>query len=432
MIFYEKYNSLLSLNHSQYDVIALTGGRGSTKTGHTIRGVLKCLIEKKKRACFFRETKETIEESSKAEIDSIIDADFKNRGFVSKKEKIQHINGSYIFFKGLREVNQASIENLKGIATNTDYFIVDEAQAVSKPVWDALIPTLRKAGSVLIVIYNRIKDKLPVEEALFLDYSNMTAPIGTYFIEVNYPEIQTLGFLSDVFIKRAELLRDNKPDEYAVKYLNKVPDTSKTAVVKYFSSENINDKIRYNEDLDIHLSMDFNVDPMMWCLSHKTETKFFVFDEIAIENCTTQDAIDEFIARYPNHKGEIVLNGDSSGAYRKTQSKYTDYAIIKNALIRYGYKVRIEIRHSNVRVKNRIQAFNRLVYDDSGERRWFVHPRCKWLIHNMKNLKYKEGTSVIDEPTPQKIKTDPEAKFLGHIFDAASYPVEYYYPVIME
>ena len=76
----------------------------------------------------------------------------KGGDFLLLKTEIRHANGSRIFFKGLKQVNAKSIENLKGIASSTDFFVIDEAQAVSKPVLKALVATLRKSGSVLIVL----------------------------------------------------------------------------------------------------------------------------------------------------------------------------------------------------------------------------------------------------------------------------------------
>ena len=202
-------------------------------------------------------------------------------------------------------------------------------------------------------------------------------------------------------------------------------------VVKYWSDDNISDDIQYVLDLPFHLSMDFNVDPMMWVCCHKTEDKLFVFDEIVIENATTQDAVNELIQRYPNHQNKIVLNGDASGDYRKTQSRYSDYAIVQNTLIQYGYDIQIDIHSHNPSVMNRVRAFNQLVLGDDGKRRVFVHPKCRWLLFNMKNLKYKEGTSRFDLPGFSQIRSDKEAKFLGHIFDAVSYIAEYYWPITM-
>ena len=42
---------------------------------------------------------------------------------------------------------------------------------------------------------------------------------------------------------------------------------------------------------------------------------------------------------------------------------------------------------------------------------------------------FKEGTSIVDVPTAKRMQTDRESKFLEHIFDAASYLVEFYHPI---
>lgn len=434
MQFYHKYEPLLNLNNSEFSVIALTGGRGSQKTGHALRGILFSSMQEKKKTCFFRETKETLNDSLKAELDGIIDTEFNNRGFNYTKENVTHLNGSYMFFKGLKEINIKAIENLKGIATTTDFFVVDEAQAVSKAVWDVLIPTLRKAGCVLIVIYNRIANDLPVEEALFLDYDNMKAPANTYFIEVNYTEIlqsdEMKSTLSREFLERAELEQTNRPDEYETKYLNRPNRGNENFVVKYFTDENIKE-IHYQPEFDLHITCDFNVDPNCWILAHKTDDKVFFFDEICLENSSTEANTREFIKRYPNHKGRIIINGDASGDNRSTQSEWTNYVIIER-ILKNHYPltyIKRQVRPFNPRIKNRVQAFNMLVKDIYGKRRLLVDKKCKWFLYNIKNLKYKEGSDDIETPSYQQIKTDKNTKFLGHPFDAGSYLVEYYFPI---
>ncbi len=432
MKFYERYEPLAYLNDSEYDVIALTGGRGSGKTQHSIRGVLIALAQQKKRCCFFRETKDTVSQSLMAEAVQIIETDFKDCGFSSTKNEINHTNGSNIFYKGLREINLSSIENLKGIASSTDIFLVDEAQAVSKAVWDVLLPTLRKAGSILIACYNRIKDDLPVEEVLFLDYKNMKAPDGTYFTEVNYPEIERLGLLSDRFLKRAELMKTNKPKEFAQIYLNRPPDMSDLCIVKNFSTENVR-PLFYNKDLDLHITCDFNVDPMCWAFFHKTQNKMFFFDELVWENTTTQLCAHEVIRRYPDHKGAIILNGDASGDFKNVAQKnpdITNFRLIKNILEKhYGHEVSIKIRRGNPHKINRYNAFNELVKDINGDVRVYFDPRCTRAIYNIKNCMYKAGTTQPDEPSPSLIKAEPEKKFLFHMLDAVTYPAEYYFPI---
>lgn len=50
-------------------------------------------------------------------------------------------------------------------------------------------------------------------------------------------------------------------------------------------------------------------------------------------------------------------------------------------------------------------------------------------MHNVYNLAFKEGTSIVDVPTVKQIKNDRDAKFLEHPFDAASYLVEFFFPI---
>lgn len=432
MIFYKKYLPLLQMDNGKYDTFVFTGGRGSLKTGHVCRAVLCQMMKTKKRVAVFRETKVSTEESLYVEFKELINTEFSKRGFDYTKNRIVHNQtGSELFFMGLQDKNQNARENLKGLA-QVDILIVDEAQMISSAVWEILLKTIRKEGVVLIVIYNRIDSELPVEKALFLDYDELKAPSKTYFVEVNYPEVQHLGVLSEKFLNYAALIKKNKPEEYERDYLNKPIGGNAAKVVKYWSSENINEDIRYCPELDIYWSLDFNVNPSMSTLSHYDGKKFYIFDELVLNNVITQDVVDEFMRRYPADvfKGVVQICGDASGKYRKTQSRYSDYAIIVNALSKAGYRSNLNLRPFNPPVAARVNAFNKQVFDDEGKRHLLVHPSCKWLIYNMKHLRYKEGTSIIDEASPSQIADDNDKLYLGHIFDAVSYMVEFFKPVI--
>ncbi|MDR1498709.1 MAG: phage terminase large subunit [Rickettsiales bacterium] len=237
----KQYNELLNLGNSKYDILVYTGGRSSLKTGHSIRAILMECLRSKKRVCFFRETKDSIRESCKAELESIINQDFQHRGFVIGVETIRNtITDSYIFFKGLRDMNENSVQSLKGLATSTDIFYIDEAQAVSERVWNVLIDTLKKANSKLIVNYNRITGRLPVENCLFINYRNKTAPGNTLFKEINYIDIQNkTDFLSPQILNRIETLKNERPKQYEKEYLHKIVDDdsqpfANVEIVNYF------------------------------------------------------------------------------------------------------------------------------------------------------------------------------------------------------
>ena len=199
-------------------------------------------------------------------------------------------------------------------------------------------------------------------------------------------------------------------------------------VVKDFTDKNVKD-ITYQSEMDLYISCDFNVDPMCWVLAHKTDDKVFYFDEIAMENTTTAKACEEICRRYPNHKGKVIVNGDASGDNRSCTSEYTNYVIIKKKLLQFGYDAEIQIKAFNPPIKNRIAAFNAKVRSAEGEICLYVDKKCEKLLYNIYNLRYREGTSRIDLPTYQQIKQSRELKFLSHPFDAASYLVDFYWPI---
>jgi hypothetical protein len=166
-------------------------------------------------------------------------------------------------------------------------------------------------------------------------------------------------------------------------------------------------------------------------LAHITNGKVFYFDEFVLENASTEGTIKAILAKYPAHKGDIIVNGDASGDNRSTQSERSNYVIIRNALEEHypGKKIKFDLRRYNPPIKNRIAAFNAKVCNYKGERNLFVDRRCKRLLYNINNLKYKVGSEIVDVPTYAQIKNDSSLKFLEHPFDAASYLVEYYFPI---
>ena len=217
---------------------------------------------------------------------------------------------------------------------------------------------------------------------------------------------------------------------YRINVLGEFGDYTSGLVVKNFTSGNIKN-INYQPQMDLHLTFDFNVDPMSCILAHKTKDKVFYFDEVIHENATTEATVREVIRKYPSHKGRIIINGDASGDNRSTQSEWTNYVTIKNVLKKHypNKSIILAIRPSNPRIKNRIAAFNALVRDFNGERRLYVDKRCEKLLYNIYNLKYKPGTDIVDVPSVMSIKNENSLKFLEHPFDAASYLVEYYFPL---
>lgn len=343
--------------------------------------------------------------------------------FKTSESKLIFKNGSEILFRHMEEPNKLKslnlgfieLEEMSDIPESTFKMLLGRLRQTVKPEW-------KKKG-----FQYRLYGHTNPEPAKGWIYK--------YFVEQkpdNYRLIQAPTtqnkFLASDFVDSLKEAYDEQ--YYRINVLGEFGDYTSGLVVKGFTADNIKE-LHYQQDLPLHLTWDFNVDPMSCICAHIAGGKVFYFDEFILENTTTQGTIDEVIKRYPNHKGDIIINGDASGDNRSTQSEVSNYIIIKRALKRHysDKKIKFHLRSFNPPIKNRIAAFNAMVKNHNSERKIFVDKRCERLLYNIHNLKYKAGSNIVDVPTYAQIKNENSLKFLEHPFDAASYLVDYYFPI---
>lgn len=340
--------------------------------------------------------------------------------FNKSTQKLSLKNGSQILFRHFEEPNK-----LKSL--NLGFVEIEEMSDIPYSTFKMLLGRMRqKISPVWKAFKYRIFGHTNPESRKGWIYETFALSKKPNFRLIQAPSTENIH-LPETYLENMRNLYDE--NYYKINVLGHFGDFSNNLVVKNFSSKNVR-KINYRPDLPLHISCDFNVDPMCWVLAFKDSSRAYFFDEIILENTTTVEACAEFSRRYPAHRGRIIINGDASGDNRSCTSEYTNYILMRRALENFGYRsVSIEIRAFNPPIKNRIAAFNCMVKSFKGKRRLYFDPKCEKLLYNINNLKYREGTSVLDLPAIYKIHQNPEVKFLGHPFDAASYLVEYYFPI---
>ena len=397
--------------------IILKGGRSSGKSHFVARKTLEDRLYKKRDLLCVREFQSNLEQSNYKLYKNLIlkySLPFKIYSDFFKSE----ITKSEIVFRGMNDLTADGIKSYEGFS---DAWI-EEAQNFTLNSFQKLDPTIRMPDSQIFVTMNpkTLKDAVLSEvQSLYKENS--------LIIHINYLDNP---FCPQSMKEMAEKVRLYKPDDYKHIWLGEPLNAAKNNVVKNFSADNIC-PINYVDDIPIHISCDFNVDPMCWVLAYKSNDKVFFFDEITLENTTTLECVKEFCRKYPNHKAKIIVNGDASGDNRTTTSEYTNYVLIKNGLASCGYKdVDFRLKSFNPPIKNRIAAWNNKIKTLTGDCEILIDPKCKWLIYNCENLSYKEGSNKIDVPNFYQIKTDKQLKYLTHPFDAASYLVDFYFPVV--
>ena len=419
---------LLNVGKYPRDIALYQGGYGSGKTFcGSLLGILFCLKYPGVTGLVGAQTYTLLRDTTLKQYFEHLD----NMGFragyhydYQKSEEILKFkNGSEILFRHLQEPNKlkslnlafVELEEMSDTPESTFKMLISRLRQTIKPEWKK----------------NGFKYRL-------FGHTNPESSKGwiyKYFVEEkpdNYRLIQAPTtqnkFLEPDYVESMKELYDE--EYYRINVLGEFGDYTSGLIVKNFSNENIKE-LHYQPDLPLHLTFDFNVDPMSCILAHVAGGKVFYFDEFILENTTTQGTMDEVLKKYPAHKTDIIINGDASGDNRSTQSEVSNYVIIRNALKRHypNNKIKFDLRPYNPPIKNRIASFNAMICNHNGERKIFIDKRCKWLLYNIYNLKYKVGSDVVDVPTYSQIKTENNLKYLEHPFDAASYLVEYYFPI---
>lgn len=162
---------------------------------------------------------------------------------------------------------------------------------------------------------------------------------------------------------------------------------------------------------ELHIGIDFNIDPITAVIAVKKNEILYVIDEIRIMGSNTDELVNEIRSRYPNNS--IICYPDPAGAQRKTSAGgRTDHTILRNA------NFRVLAPHSHNAVKDGINAVNAKLRSSTGITTLFIDPKCKYTIECLEKFTYKEGTSIPDK----------DAGF-DHLADALRYMVDYIFPI---
>ena len=376
------------------DVAVYQGGYGSGKTfAGSLLGILLALKFPGIRGLVGAQTytlvRDTTLQTYFEHLDNFGFTEGKDYDWSSSLQKLTFKNGSEILFRHFDEPNK-----LKSL--NLGFVEIEEMSDIPYDTFKMLLGRMRqKVKKSWKDFTYRIFGHTNPETCRGWVYKTFKENKSPNYRLISAPTTQNI-YLPKGFCDELKKVYDEQ--YYNIFVLAQNGEYNNGLVIKDFSDENIKE-ITYQPEMDLHISCDFNVDPMCWVFAHKTDDKVFYFDEIAMENTTTAKACDEFYRRYPNHKGKIIVNGDASGDNRSCTSEYTNYVIINKKLLQFGYDVEIQIKAFNPPIKNRIMAFNSKVRSANGEVCLFVDKKCEKLLYNIYNLKYKEGSSKIDIPT---------------------------------
>ena len=397
---------MMPLNNAQKAVAGsdarfriFVAGRRTGKTFLSVRELARFARHPNKRVLYICPTYQMARD--------IIWADLKDKlgglNWIAKTNEsrleLQLINGSSIALR-----SGESGENLRG--GGYDFVVFDETSDIKSEVWYEVIrPALsaqKPPGSALFCGtpkgFNWFKDLYDLGKSEDPDWASFQF---TTLEGGNVPE-------AEIVAARRDLDQRVFAQEYEAQF-----QTYSGVVAYNFKDENIV-KWQPNPAKYLIIGMDFNVDPMRAIVYTKTAVGLHAIDEISIYGSNTDEMAQEIRHRYPQEK--IYCFPDPAGAQRRSSAGgRTDISILQNS----GFEVKYRAAHP--RIRDRINATNSLLCNSVGERRLLVDPKCRNLIKTFQRYTYKPGTQVIDKTSG-----------LDHLFDAATYPVEYLFPVTRE
>lgn len=146
---------VFSLNDFSY--FLAEGGRGSGKSHSIARIILWICEQRNVRVVCGREIQKSITQSVYNLFKDLV----VNYGldFTLESSKITHNRtGSVISFMGFREQGRVNIKGLEGV----DILWIDEAESITKPTLDTIIPTIRKDNALVFFSMNRYVRNDPV------------------------------------------------------------------------------------------------------------------------------------------------------------------------------------------------------------------------------------------------------------------------------
>lgn len=164
---------------------------------------------------------------------------------------------------------------------------------------------------------------------------------------------------------------------------------------------------RVDPNHPIRISWDFNIGegkPLSLVLFQYIDGVFHFFDEVVIHSAITEDSCAELAARgLLDYDALYLIHGDATGRARSTQSKHSNYEIIRQFLLNYQTpdgrrpKFEFQVLRSNPPIRERHRQVNSHFKNALGDVRAYVYSPCKVTDEGFRLTKLKKGGQYIED-----------------------------------
>lgn len=271
-------------------------GRASAKSTHIAIALLWYASRTNMKILCLREHLNSIQESSKAQLEQIIEQTGTSHAWtITKTEIVHNVTGSRFLFKGLA-TNYNSIKSIPDI----DIAFIEECETISKESLDILIPTIRKENSQIWFAGNP-RDRMEAVAQMFIENA---PPPSTVIISNDYRDNP---YLSQTIIDEANHMKESNPELYRHIWLGEYLDVSNLIMVKNVVRDNPPALASDKCVIGVDLARDGNDLTCICVRKGKRVVELLTYPSMEIERLSHE--LDSLIYR---HKPEQV-NIDSTG-----------------------------------------------------------------------------------------------------------------------
>lgn len=224
----------------------------------------------------------------------------------------------------------------------------------------------------------------------------------------------------------------------------------------YYAFDRLNNvrNLHYDPKIPIFWALDFNTNPLCSVIGQIANGTVCVLDELILPDSNTPAACEEFLERtrkwtsppelptgLDEHGQEYLdeqerelqprplttyLCGDATGTQMRTSASRTDWQIVRDFFGRYSdrYHAVRQVPSANPPVKDRVNCVNAVLNNLAGEHRLLVDPKCKHLIRDLEQVRWK--ADPYGNPLAELDKSDP---MRTHVSDALGYLIAREFPM---
>lgn len=250
-------------------------------------------------------------------------------------------------------------------------------------------------------------------------------------------------------------MRNSMSEEYFQLYgEGKLIELRKGKIYKSFSKYNLhptNIELDYNKPLI--WSFDFNVSYECSVICQERETNIGtivdIIDELVLPESGPELVAKEFLHRYGNYNGPIIIYGDPSALNKRTSANDVSlfqiiYDIITDPA-KAGMpevtpkKAEVTVKkikgHTKISVVSRVESTNYMLKSPKGDVRLYINPKCTYLRLSLEDMRWMEtqnDTSVMDTRCDKLAAKSPNKRalhLLSHPTDALGYYIYKRFPI---